>query len=177
MSRSEIILYWICEQVRAGKIKPREGLRLSDLVNKENDTVEAEGLRFVLWDHAQPDRQMKKGRKRQPCAAENVIAEEYDPDKSRRAIFFVLSRQEPRPVRIALFAWALVKAGILRNNLDRPTVLRFLQSLNSANNRLWSNSDTFRANMTYWDHLDNTDETTAAVENVSRRFNQLYRLM
>ena len=141
MSRSEIILDWIYEQVRAGKIKPTEGARLANLVDMTDATDDAEDIKRHL-ESVNDFRYLTVGAKRDTRG----ISATYDNTIMLNAIGIHLrSLPEPRPLRLAWLAVALVKAGIFESGIKLAQIRRLLLDMDKDRQKAWGSQSAFNA--------------------------------
>ena len=139
MSRSEIVLDWICEQVRAGNIKPTEGVRLSRLVNMTDATDTAEEIKRQL-ESVNDFRYLTVGAKKDLRG----ISTRYDVDMMVRAISAKLQMTAtPRPGILAWLAVALIRTEIFEQGMTRAQARRLLLSMDEERQKEWGSKSAF----------------------------------
>ena len=139
MSRSEIILDWICGQVRAGNIKPGDGARLAGLVDMTDATDTAEDIKRLL-ESVNDFRYMTVGAKRD----KRGISSRYNGDMMAKAIAAELRKVcDPSPSLLAWHAIALIHAGIFEPGISKAQARRLLSGMDEARQSAWGSQSAF----------------------------------
>ena len=139
MSRSEIILDWICGQVQAGNIKPNDGARLAGLVDMTDATDNAEDIKRHL-ESVNDFRYLTVGAKRDTRG----ISPRYDAEIMIRAITTELRKVcEPSPSLLAWQAIALIHAGIFEPGISKAQARRLLSGMDEARQKAWGSQSAF----------------------------------
>lgn len=139
MSRSEIILDWICGQVCAGNIRAAEGARLARLVDMTDATDTAEDIKRHL-ESFDDFRYLTVGAKRD----RRGISSQYDAEIMCLAITAKLRRIcEPRPSVLAWYAVALMRVGIFDTGMSKAQARRLLTGMDETRQKAWGSQSAF----------------------------------
>lgn len=174
MSRTDVILNWIWEQIEAKTIKPKEGERLARLVNMTGATDEALFISFCIYDAAHTHRRGRPNVISKNYSNRDFIRPEYDAEKATRTISFILQREIQTVRSMALCIIALINAGVINNDIERKAIHAFVKNIVPHEKAAkWNNTKSFTDAMQYAAYI--IDKKTSA--DILYKFNRLYNLM
>lgn len=175
MDRSEIILEWLLELIDKGEICADQGARLADTIEAKTD--DANFMKFVIWDRAQPvkDPNAKRpGRPRGTALTWRYFRKDYNEERGAEAIaqLFATDTAKFTIRRRARIVRALINSGILNGEVERSALFGYMRQMEMAPLRaLWRRQKTFVDALNFEGYVIGKDEERYIAE----RFMAIYR--
>lgn len=146
MSKSEIILQWLFDQVIARNIKPAAAARLVSHVDMSDASEEAKEIKSHL-ESATDFRYIFVGRRTDARG----ISTQYDGSIMGKAISKILTAiNRPGPTELARNAVLLIASGILENDITKAQARRLLLSLDQEREKAWGGQSAFNSAFDKW---------------------------
>lgn len=146
MSKSEIILQWLFDQVTAKNIKPHVAAQLAPHVDMSDATEEAEEIKAHL-ESVTDFRYIFVGRRTDTRS----ISPQYDGMIMSEAISAKLAvTDRPGPSELARHAVCLIRAGILEPDITKAGARRLLLNLDENRTKEWGGQSAFNSAFDKW---------------------------
>lgn len=154
MSKSEIILQWLFDQVTARNIKPVVAARLAAHVDMSDASEEAKEIKSHL-ESVTDFRYIFVGRRTDARG----ISSQYDCGIMSKAISKILTAiDRPGPSELARNAVLLIASGILENDITKAQARRLLLGLDQEREKAWGGQSAFNSAFDKWQAgIDNAD--------------------